>query len=198
MSTSIILNTLSDSQLADLLAHDAVGVIPTDTVYGLACPARSEPAVARLYGLKQRDKKPGTVIAADMEQLVSLGLKRRYMQPIAHYWPGRLSVVIPCHDLRYIHLGVGSIAVRVVADKQLADLLRQTGPLLTTSANLPGQPPATNIAEAQAYFGEAVDFYVDGGERSESKPSTIIRVVDDAIEIIRPGAVTINEQGEIK
>lgn len=194
---SIILNTLSDNQLITLLQNDAVGILPTDTLYGVVSPARSESAVARLYALKHRDNKPGTIIAANVEQLVELGLKHRYMKPIEHYWPSSLSVVIPSHELSYIHLGVGSIAVRVIADSALKVLLQKVGPLLTSSANLTNQPPATTIAEAQDYFGDKPDFYVDMGPRLADKPSTVIRIVDDAIEILRAGAVEINEQGEV-
>ena len=68
---------------------------------------------------------------------------------------------------------------------------------MTTSANQPGQPTAQNIAEAKAYFDESVDFYVDAGELVDHLPSTIVRVVDDAIEVIREGAVTIDETGRI-
>jgi tRNA A37 threonylcarbamoyladenosine synthetase subunit TsaC/SUA5/YrdC len=74
-------------------------------------------------------------------------------------------------------------------------LLRDTGPLLTSSANHPGEPVAATIAEAQKYFGDKIDFYADGGDLSGRQSSTIIRIIDDAIEIIRQGAVKIDETG---
>jgi tRNA A37 threonylcarbamoyladenosine synthetase subunit TsaC/SUA5/YrdC len=69
--------------------------------------------------------------------------------------------------------------------------------LQTTSANLPDEPPATTYAEALAYFGEMVDFYVDAGTMANFPPSTIIRVVDDAVEVLREGAVKIDENGQV-
>lgn len=192
-----ILNALSDAVLTELLKNGAVGVIPTDTVYGLACLASDEAAVARLYRLKKRQQKPGTVIAASVSQMVTLGLKARYLKPVEHYWPNPVSIVIPNHELRYIHLGVGSIAMRVPADQELQQLLLKTGPLLTSSANHGGTPEATDIKMAQNYFGDQVDFYVDGGDLSGRKPSTVMRIVDDAVEILREGAITIKENGEI-
>lgn len=104
-----ILNALSDTELASHLLEGAVGVIPTDTVYGLVCSASDESAVARLYGLKNRQKKPGTVIAANTSQLVQLGIKARYLKPVEHYWPNPISIVIPNHELQYIHLGAGRL-----------------------------------------------------------------------------------------
>lgn len=182
-----------------LLDTGVIGVIPTDTVYGVVARAADRVAVARLYKLKHREHKPGTVIASTFNQLVELGLKRRYLSAVEQWWPAPLSVVIPCGDeLAYLHDGQRSLAVRIPDDEPLRHLLAQTGPLLTSSANQPGQPPATTIAEAQAYFGDAVDFYEDGGDLSGNLPSTVVRVVDDAIEVLRPGAVNINENGRIE
>ncbi len=120
------------------------------------------------------------------------------MKPVEHYWPNQISIIIPNHELTHIHLGVGSIAVRIPRDKYLTGLLRETGPLLTTSANHPGEPEAATIEQAQEYFGDSVDFYVDGGNLIDRKPSTVIRIVDDAVEILRAGAVSIKENGEIE
>lgn len=153
-----------------------------------------------MYAIKHREHKPGTLIAASIEQLVALGLKQRYLTPVARFWPGAVSVIIPCADdaLAYLHQGVQSLAVRIPADERLLDLLGQTGPLITSSANQPGEPPATTISEAKASFGDAVDFYADAGDLSGRAPSTVVRVVDDALEVLRQGAVHINERGEIE
>jgi len=170
----------------------AVGVIPTDTVYGLVARVVDLTAVARLYDLKKREEKPGTIIAASIDQLVHMGIKYRYLKAVEQFWPGAVSVVLPCGpELAYLHLGKDSLAVRMPDDTILRSLLEQTGPLLTSSANPSGQPPAATVTQAQAYFGNQIDFYEDGGDLSEHKPSTVIRVIDDAIEVLRQGAVTI-------
>jgi L-threonylcarbamoyladenylate synthase len=177
-----------------LQTNGAVGVIPTDTIYGVVARANDKEAVSRLYESKARENKPGTIIAANINQLVELGIKRRYLTAVADYWPGPVSVIIPCSsdELNYLHLGANGLAVRIPDDKKLSELLSLTGPLLTTSANLPGQPPASKLAEAKEYFGKNMDFYIDGGDLSNNLPSTIIRIVDDVVEVIRIGAVKIN------
>jgi tRNA threonylcarbamoyl adenosine modification protein (Sua5/YciO/YrdC/YwlC family) len=173
----------------------AIGVIPTDTVYGIVARAADAKAAARLYQLKKRDDKPGTLIAADIGQLEELGLKHRYLKAVEQFWPGAVSVVIPAAspELSYLHRGKMSLAVRIPDDKKLRALLRQTGTLVTSSANHPGEPMATTIEQARNYFGKEVDFYVDGGDLSRHQPSTIIRIVDDAVEVLRPGAVKIDD-----
>lgn len=177
----------------------AVGVIPTDTVYGVVARAADESAVARLYELKKRENKPGTLVAANLKQLEELGLKHRYLKAVEGYWPGAVSVVIPAADpkLKYLHQGKMSLAVRVPADKDLQELLGRTGPLLTSSANAPDEPTATSVDQAKAYFGDRVDFYVDGGNLGDRQPSTLIRIIDDAVEVLREGAVKITDAGKM-
>ena len=183
-----------DTISEQLAIPGAVGILPTDTVYGLVARASDQHAVQRLYELKQREGKPGTLIAASVDQLVELGLKARYLKAVEQYWPGAVSVIIPCGpELQYIHEGKFSLAVRIPDTPKLHALLTQTGPLLTSSANYPNEPVANTVAEAKNYFHDKVDFYVDGGNLSNHEPSTIIRVVDDAIEVIREGAVKIEE-----
>jgi len=151
--------------------------------------------VRRLYALKNREQKPGTVIAASVEQLVALGVKARYLKAVEQFWPNAISVEIPLDtNLNYLHQNTFRQAFRLPKDKVVRNVLEQTGPLLTSSANTPGEAPANSIQEAQVYFSDAIDFYVDGGDLSGRQPSTLIRIVDDAIEVLRPGAVTINEE----
>ncbi len=191
-------NSLSDSKLIDLLKQGGVGVLPTDTVYGLVCRASDQMAVQRLYSLKERENKPGTVIAANIDQLIELGVKARYLKAVEHFWPNPISIEIPQEmNLNYLHQGTFRQAFRIPKNNPVVALLKQIGPLLTSSANLPGEKPANNIDEAHAYFGSQVDFYVDGGDLSGRLPSTLIRIVDDAVEVLREGAVRVEESGKI-
>jgi len=171
----------------------AVAVIPTDTVYGLAARAKDVLATENLYELKNREQKPGTLIAANLKQLEDLGLKHRYLKAVEQYWPGALSVVIPCADpkLEYLHQGKQSLAVRLPDHNQLIQLLDKTGPLITSSANNSGETPASTIARAKKVFGDKIGHYEDGGDLSNKEPSTVIRILDDAVEVLREGAVKI-------
>jgi L-threonylcarbamoyladenylate synthase len=184
-----------DASVARVLLEGGVVVMPTDTIYGICVNAAYPEVVERLYKLKSRELKPGTLIAASVEQLVELGIKYEHLARVEHLWPAPVSVIVPVENgFSYIDQGLKSLAVRVVDDPSLIKLLEQTGPLVTTSANLPDLPPANTVDEAKAYFGDKIDMYVDGGDRSNAKASTIVRLHDDKIEILRQGSVVITRR----
>lgn len=191
-----VYQSLNDPAVARALGEGKIAIIPTDTLYGVVCSAKNPEAVARLYALKKREQNPGTTIAANIEQLIGLGVKARYLKAVEHYWPNPISIEIP-HMITYLHHGTGRSAFRIVRDPKVTAFLKVVGPLLTSSANQPGKKPASTIAEAQKYFGDYVDVYVDGGNLGDRAPSTIIRIIDDAVEVVRPGAVTIGPDGNI-
>jgi len=180
-------------QAIAFLQHGKIGVIPTDTVYGLAARAHDQVAVARLYAAKHREHKPGTVIAASVEQLIELGVDQTALEKVSHLWPNPLSAVLPASPATaYLHQDVPGIAVRVTADPQLRQLILATGPLLTSSANLPGQPESATIQQAWDYFGDTIDFYVDGGNLAGRLASTIIKVDETGnITVVRQGALSL-------
>jgi L-threonylcarbamoyladenylate synthase len=171
-------------------------IIPTDTVYGVVARAADPQAVERLYTLKQRDSKPGTLVAANIDQLVAIGIERQLLLGANVFWPGAVSIIITCgYNLEYLHQGIGSLAIRIPDDPWLLDLLHHTGPLLTSSANQPGLPPATTMAEAKNYFGDQVGWYQDGGVVNR-EPSTVIRIINSKVEVVRFGAVTFDASGK--
>jgi len=191
-----IYSSLSDPQVATMLQSGAVGILPTDTIFGIVAAANNKEAIAKLYEAKHREGKPGTMIAASTDQLVALGLDKQYVDKVAHLWPNSVSIVLPAGpQLSYLHQGKNSLAVRIPSNPDIHALLEQTGPLLTSSANMPGEPSSNNVQEAQDYFGETVDFYVEG-DTSKNQASTVAMLHDDGtIEVLRQGAVVI-EGGE--
>jgi len=184
------MKNLTTDEALDIILAGGVGVLPTDTLYGLVAKASDPKAVERLYALKNREKKPGTLIAANTEQLAELGLPKNVLDKVAPLWPNPLSIVMPVEGLVYLHQGLGDIPVRVVLDEATKDLLLKTGPLMTSSANTPGDPSSTTIKMAEDYFGDTVDFYVDGGDLSARQPSTIIGFKNGEITVFREGAIS--------
>lgn len=184
------MSIVSFKEVPRLLRQGKIGVIPTDTVYGVVVSALDQMAVEQLYELKNREIKPGTVIISSAQELKLLGIADADNEILQKYWPGAVSIVMPS-TAEYLHQGKGSIAVRLPAHTAINDLLIDTGPLLTSSANTPGDPPATTVTEAISYFGDSVDFYIDGGYVPNDKASTIVRLNNGGVEVLREGVVKI-------
>lgn len=181
--------TAINNQLAQLLSGGAVGVMPSDTIYGLSCIATSQSAVEKLFKVKGRGQdKPCIVLISDIDQLTLLGLDKNQTEPIAKYWPGPLTLECKVSESTpdYLHRGKGRFGVRMPNKPELLELIRKTGPILSTSANLEGQPPALTIDEAKEYFKDTVDFYVDVG-KLEGNPSTLVGFVDGQLVVYRQG-----------
>lgn len=184
-----VISSSTDPEIVAMLKRGAVGVLPTDTVYGVVASAANQRAIERLYDIRQRQSIKGCItLVADMSHIPDQHLWRagdkRLMKK---YWPGPVSIVLPVGDQTpaYLHPIKGTLAFRMPANDDLRALLWHVGPLFAPSANPPGLKPATTLAQAQRYFGETVDFYVDGGDLSVNRPSTLVRYNGKEVEVLR-------------
>jgi L-threonylcarbamoyladenylate synthase len=182
---------LKDLNLSATIKKGAVGIFPTDTLYGIIGRAGLKEVVKKIHRLKDRSsQKPFIILIGSLLDLQKFGIKpdektRKFLHQI---WPGKISVILPCNNkaLTYLHLGKKSLAFRLPASKYLIKLLQKTGPLVAPSANPEGKKPAETIAEAKKYFGEKVNFYVAGG-KLQGAPSTIVEIKNEKILLIREG-----------
>jgi L-threonylcarbamoyladenylate synthase len=179
-----------------ILKDGGVGVIPTDTIYGLVGRAFLPETVKRISELKNRSKdKSYIVLINSIGDLAVFGI--RFSNKIGDFlkkvWPGKVSIIFSSNSTlcEYLKRSDGTYAFRIPGNDNLRDLLQKVGFLVAPSANPEGQPPAKNIMEAKNYFGDKVDFYEDGGEL-DSASSTLIRIDGDRIEVLRQGAVVVD------
>lgn len=187
-----VFTSLDTPELVSMINSGDVGVIPTDTIYGLVAKIDHPNAATKMYQLKSRELQPGTVIASSVEQLKRIGFPEAHLKKVRHLWPNAVSVVLPADNIAdYIKSPRTDLPVRIPDYKQLLDLLDQTGPLMTTSANHPGQPHATCIDDVISYFDDKLDFMVNIGDITDRPPSTIIGFNGDEIVVYRQGAVKI-------
>ena len=180
-----------DKNIIGILLNDGIGILPTDTLYGLVGRAFSRKVFDRIFELKKRNSEsPFIILVSSIKDLKLFDIKidENTKKILEKYWLGKVSVVLPCNNekLSYLHLGTKTLAFRVPDKKDLLELLKITGPLLAPSANHPGENPALTIEEARNYFGNNVDFYVDEG-RLESLPSTLIKIENEKVVVLREG-----------
>ena len=181
-----------------ILKDGGVIAFPTDTVYGLGADAFNLKAVQRIFQIKNRPSHlPLPLLIADISQLtlvaesasgVALFLARRF-------WPGGLTLVLPKAVSLPSYLAPGStVAVRVPDHSVCLSLIRGLGaPVIGTSANLSGNPPALTADEAKQQVGDKVDLIIDGGRCSGGVESTIVDTTGETATILRQGIIALHE-----
>ena len=105
---------------------------------------------------------------------------------LKEFWPGKVIVIMPCLDekLAYLHRGTNSLAFRIPDNVLLQNIISKVGPLVAPSANPESMSPATTIKEAKKYFGDSVDFYLEGG-KIKSPPSKLLKIENKKIIWLR-------------
>ena len=169
-----------------LLEAGELVVVPTETVYGIACdPAHLE----KLYAAKERDRgKPVARLAASLAQVEALGAKfGKHGQALAEkYWPGPLTLVLSTPD--------GPTGFRVPAHEVPLALARAFGrPIALTSANKSGGTDAVSAQEAFQCLENSVSLFLDALPSIGKKPSTVVQCLETEIKILREGAVSATE-----
>ncbi|EKE11808.1 MAG: hypothetical protein ACD_15C00024G0005 [uncultured bacterium] len=191
----MIIQKKIDQNIADLISQGGIGVLATDTIYGLVVSVWKKESIERAYKIRKRDeRKPMIVLISSWEDLDRFGavISEKEKEELSKWWPGKISIILPCQKAGTEHLrrGKSSLAFRWPKKKDLERLIRKTGPLLAPSANTSGMSPAKNIEEALKYFGNKADFYIDEGE-IDSEPSTLVDFHLGHMRVIRPGAVKV-------
>ena len=175
-------------EITKSILQGKIGVIPTDTIYGIVGSALQPETVEKIYRLRKRAlDKPFIILISSLNDLnhFNIQLTQKQKDFLKRYWPNPLSVVLPVNDekFKYLHRGTNSLAFRMPKDEKLTDLLRNTGPLVAPSANFEGDKPSETIEETKKYFGDEIDFYVDSG-KIKSMPSTLISLNKDGTFIV--------------
>ena len=194
------------SRACEVLNHGGLVGFPTETVYGLAAQASLPEALARLAQVKNRpENKPFTLHLADKSALKKyvppLSLLNRHLLQKA--WPGPLTIIftltpeqklqltndLPSHQINALYYN-NSIGIRIPDHPVALQLLKAAhAPIVAPSANISGAPPPQQAQDVLQQLDGKIDLLLDSGPTKYQKPSTIIKLQDDDLVIIRPGVL---------
>jgi L-threonylcarbamoyladenylate synthase len=186
----------------DAVSSGDLVVLPTDTVYGIGADAFKAWSVTNLLNTKGRGRHmPPPVLVGSRHTLDGLVLR---LPPVARdlveaFWPGALTIVVEQAPSLQWDLGDtgGTVAVRMPLHPVALEVLRKTGPMAVSSANLTGQPAATTAAEAREQLSYKVSVYLEAGECPNPVPSTIVDVTGDTPRLLRAGAISLDQLREV-
>ncbi|MCL2149458.1 MAG: L-threonylcarbamoyladenylate synthase [Dehalococcoidia bacterium] len=178
-----------------ILNKGGVVAFPTDTVYGLGALADNPVAICRVFEIKERPLTQALpLLVADIAQAASVvhtvpAVAQLLME---HFWPGALTLVLPCATWvpKMITAGGSTVAVRVPAHPLTLALMEAVGrPLVGTSANVHGLPSPVTAEEVRAQLSDRVDFIIDGGRTPGGIESTIVDMTVSPPQILRHGMI---------
>lgn len=185
-------------QLAiEKLQNGGIGIFPTDTVYGIGCRLDDEEALQKLFTIRNRPEEKAVLVVVD-----SVIMAEKYVtipndvqtKLIEKYWPGGLTIVLPCNIEKVPSIARGggeTLGVRQTNQSVLVEIIKGIGvPLVAPSANFAGDPTPKTFKEINKDLLSLVDFAIDlpsGGSVS----STVIDCVNIPWKILREGAVKI-------
>jgi L-threonylcarbamoyladenylate synthase len=185
------------ARAADVLRGGGVLAYPTETFYGLGALASDRAAVARLVAAKLRpDGKPLPLLAADLSQVAQVVAR---LEPAAQriadaLWPGPLTLVLPAATglAPEIPAGTGTVAIRVPGSDVARRLARLAGgAIVSTSANLSGEPPPAAARDLSPPLLARIDGVLDAGPAPGGLPSTIVVLEGGEPRLLREGPVSL-------
>ncbi|HJU08229.1 MAG TPA: L-threonylcarbamoyladenylate synthase [Rhodanobacteraceae bacterium] len=173
-------------QAAGLLREGGVLAYPTEAVFGLGCDPDNRTAFEKIFALKQRPPEQGVLlIAASFEQIEDwIEAPPDAVGRAQATWPGPYTWIFPRSPRvpEWVAGGHSGIALRVTAHETAAALCRAFGgPIVSTSANVHGQPPGHSAKECEAIFGSALDGILNGETGGLSRPTPIADAITGAI-----------------
>jgi tRNA threonylcarbamoyl adenosine modification protein (Sua5/YciO/YrdC/YwlC family) len=185
---------LSEAKRA-LLAGGTV-VYPTDTLYGIGCDATSPSAVEKIYSLKRRDgRKPLSMLVSDYAMLLQYCEVSPLQERVLHaLLPGPYTFILQLRKPLPVSEGM-SVGVRVPEHIFMRQVSREIAlPIVTTSANISGEPDAAELSGVNKIICGAADLVVDGGKCIYAQGSTVIDLVQ--MKVLRKGAVRDGDRME--
>lgn len=193
---------ISIGEIVTILKEGKTIVYPTETCYGLGGDATNSEAVKMIFKIKERkDTKPVLMIVSDVEMAKNYLEWNDTLEKIASkYWPGALTIVSKIKAGVSLPDGLvgenNEIAVRVSSYSFVASLTKELDyPIVSTSANIAGEPnpyffqDVLTAFEGKTYQPDAV---IDAGNLPNNPPSTIIRVEENNISVIRQGELVVS------
>ena len=181
---------------AKVIKDGGLVLFPTETVYGIGANAFNDDAVKNIFVAKGRAQdNPLILHIANLEMLDEIAeniseLEYRLMDA---FWPGPFTIILNKKKgiANEATCGGDTVGVRMPSNRIAYELIKRAGvPIAAPSANISGRPSGTNLEDIIEELRDKVDFIIDGGESEIGLESTVVRVIDGEIKILRPGKIT--------
>lgn len=166
-------------------------IFPTDTVYGIGTPIFDLEGIEKIYKIKHRPKdKPLACLCADYNQINKIAyVSDNAKKLIMKFLPGALTLILNSKEEVINKIGYKTIGVRIPNSKIAIDILKENGPMLTTSVNESGMVPENEYDDIVRDFGSYVDKVYETNQKSSNQPSTVVLINENEFKVLREGEI---------
>lgn len=184
---------------AEIIKNGGIVVFPTETVYGIGTNGLDKEAVERLYKIKERPlNKPISLLVSDYEMIekVVKDINELEYKIMKKFFPGPLTIILNKKDIvpDIVTSGGSTVGIRMPEEEITRKLIEYAGvPIAAPSANISGKASGIDLQEIIKEFGDKVDYYIDGGKSKIGIGSTIVKVENNTIKILREGSISKKE-----
>ena len=188
---------------AKIIKEGGIVIFPTETVYGIGTNGLNKEAIKKLYEVKQRPlNKPISLLVNNIEMVnqVAKNISKLEYKIMQNFFPGPLTIILEKKDIvpDILTANTNTVGIRMPSGEIARKLIEYAGvPIATPSANISGKPSGTNIKDIQKDFEGKVDYFIDNGESKLGIPSTIVRVINNEVHILRHGSISKEEINNI-
>lgn len=174
-------------------------IFPTDTVYGIGTPIFDVEGIKRIYDIKKRPKdKPLACLCANLEQIKSIAyLNEKAIKLINKFLPGALTLILNAKEEVVNKIGYKTIGVRIPNCDIALKILKENGPMLTTSVNESGHVPLNEYDDIKRDYNDLVDYIYDTNTHSSNISSTVVLINDNEFKILRAGEITLDDLNKV-
>ncbi len=185
--------------IKDVITRGGLVVFPTETVYGIGADAMNNEAVKKIFKAKGRPQdNPLIVHISNYEMLKGFtcdisDIERKLMDA---FWPGPFTIILKCNGTlpNCVTAGLKTVGVRMPDnDIALSIIDKSNTPIAAPSANVSGRPSGTCIDDIFEELNNKVDVFVDGGNTNIGIESTVVKVDNGVVNILRPGKVSLED-----
>lgn len=191
------------NEIAKIINNKGIIVFPTETVYGIGADVTQDSAVEKIFVAKGRPQDNPLIVHISnysMLEKVAIDITDIEKKLMRNFWPGPLTIILKSNNnvSKAVTAGLNTVGVRMPNNDIALKIIEACDtPIAAPSANISGRPSGTQIKDIYNELKDKVDAFIDGGKTDIGIESTVVKVENNIVKILRPGKISLEDIEEL-